>query len=299
MSPAEFYDKHLKTFPAPKPFLEHEDVPFWGSLPGLLRATRATTGIDIRFIRAGGSLPEDRYSFPAIPVNNRLGKTAGHLVIYGTQETALPLSDREREAYTAALAELLGDAYRWQSALRQSEAEQASDVPVKGCIKADEEIFKILRDQLKQTSRVVNCQASALYILNREATHLKLRVVWGLPEEKLLEPARDLRNSLADMEALLGQAVILNDEFLLETWNPPEDFPVAVCVPIASDSTIHGTLWFFSDIPRDFATEELTILEIAAGRIATELEKMALVKEINVLRNSKCKPETPCNGKKQ
>ena len=284
MSPAEFYDKHLKAFPAPKPFLDYEDVPFFGSLPGLLNATRATTGIDIRFIRAGGSLPEDRYSFPAIPVESRLGKTAGHLVIYGVQETTTPLSDRERETYTSALAELLGDTYRWQSALRQSEAEQASDIPVSCRVKIEEENSKFLRDQLKQTARIVKCQAAALYILNTGATLLKLRVAWGLPEEKLLEPPRDLRDSLADMEALLGQSVILNEKYLLETWNPPEDFPAAVCVPIVSDSTIHGTLWFFFDLERDFAAEELAVLEITAGRIAAEIEKTALVKEINVLR---------------
>jgi len=284
MSPAEFYDKHLKTFPAPKPFLDYEDTPFFGSLPGLLSATRATTGIDIRFVRAGGSLPKDQYSFPAIPVENRLGKTAGHLVIYGAKDTASPLSDGERKAYTTALAELLGDAYRWQSALRQNEAEQASGIHVSCQGRPEEEVLKTLRDQLKQTARIVRCQAAVLYTLNKEATHLKLRVIWGLPEEKLLEPPRDLRESLADMEALLGQAVILNDEFLLETWNPPEDFPVAVCVPIASDTTIHGTLWFFSETQREFSPEELTILEITAGRIAVELEKTALLKEIKVLK---------------
>ena len=287
MSPAEFYDKHLKAFPAPKPFLDCEDVPFFGSLPGLLNATRTTIGIDIRFIRAGGSLPTDRYSFPAIPVENRLGKTAGHLVIYGAKDTTTSLSDQERETYTAALAELLGDIYRWQSALRQSEAEQASATPANCRTRDNEEISEILRDQMKQTARIVNCQASALYILNKDGTYLKLRVVWGLPEEKLLEPPRDLRESSADMEALLGQAVILNDEFLLETWNPPEYFPLAVCIPIVSDLTVHGTLWFFSDTQQNLTTAELAILEITAGRIAAELEKTALVKEIKTLRKNR------------
>ena len=283
MSP-EFYDKYLKTFPAPKPFLDHEDVPFFGSLPGLLNATRETTGIDIRFIRAGGSLPEDRYSFPAIPVDNRLGKTAGHLVIYGVQETAARNSDRDRETYTAALAELLGDVYRWQSALRQNEAEQATDFPVTCRVRSEEEISQILRTQLKHTAQIVNCQAAALYTLGNDSTHLKLRVMWGLPEEKLLEPPRTIRDSLADMEAMLGQAVILNDDFLQESWNPPEEFPAAVCVPVVSDLMVHGTLWFFSASKRDFSSNELAILEITAGRIAAEIEKAALVKELKSFR---------------
>ncbi len=285
MSP-DFYEKHLKAFPAPKPFLDHEDIHFFGSLPGLLNATRETTGIDIRFVRAGGSLPEDRFSFPAIPVENRLGKTAGHLVIYGARENTSPVSDRDREEYASALAELLADAYHWQSALSHREAGQATDIPVTCRVRSDEEISRILRDQLKHAAKIVNCQSSSLYMLDKDSTRLKLRVVWGLPEEKLLEPPRVLRDSLADMEAMLGQAVILNDEFLQESWNPPEDFPSAVCVPVSSETTIFGTLWFFSDIPRDFTTGELAVLEITAGRIAAEIEKTALIKEIRMLRKT-------------
>ena len=250
----------------------------------MLRVTRQTTGIDIRFIRAGGSLPENIEAFPIFPVESNCGKNAGHLVIYGLSEPEVHVSDREIEAFAASLANLLGDAYRWQWALRQREADQASDIPITCRVRHEDEFADLLREQLKHAARLVRCQAAALYMLNKDSTLLKLRAAWGLPEEKLLDPPRALRESLADMESMLGQAVIVNDEFLLETWNPPESFPTSVCVPVASETLVYGTLWFFSCNEKDFTTEELAVLEISAGRIAVEIEKSALVKEIKYLR---------------
>ena len=55
-------------------------------------------------------------------------------------------------------------------------------------------------------------------------------------------------------------------------------------VPVVSDPMVHGTLWFFSDSKRDFSSNELAILEITAGRIAAEIEKAALVKELKSFR---------------
>jgi len=281
---SDFYEKHLKSFPTPRPLLDPEDIPFFGGLPALLRAVRKTTGVDICFIRAGGSLPGDTHSFPCFAVENSWGKTCGHLVVYGVDEGIKPLSDDEIEPLVRSLAALLGDAYRWQWALRQAEAERACDFSISCRVRKEEEVGQLLREQLKQATKILGCQAAALYLLNSDSTVLKLRVLWGLPEERLLEPPRFLRDSLADMEALLGQAVILNDEYLLETWNSPESFTTSVCVPVASDLMQYGTLWFFADCVRDFCPEELAVLEITAGRIAVEIEKTALIKEIRMLR---------------
>lgn len=283
----EFYDKHLKTFPAPQPFLDHEDTPFMGALPDLLNLTRRTTGLDIHFIRAGGSLPRCQEAFPSFPVSNRFGKTAGHLVVYGINEVTQPPTDRDMESFTSSLAELLGEAFQWQWAYRNQRAEQATNLAISERVRKEEEVAEVLRSQLKHTAKIVHAAAAILYILSDDSKHLEARVLWGLPEEKLLEAPRSLRSSLADMEALLGQAVVLNEEYLLESWNPPEFFPSAVCVPILSEANTYGTLWFFYEQERDFETRELSILEIAAGRIAAEIEKAALTKALRNLRNMK------------
>lgn len=281
---SDFYDNHLKSFPAPKAHLDHEDVHFFGSLSELLQITCKTTGIHLRFVRAGGTIPESIPSIPMVPVDSRSGKTVGHLVVCDINEAKPPMSDKDVELYTGALAEFLGDAYRWQLALRQSEAEHATSVPVSCRVRSNKKISEFLRNQLKDSCRIVGCQSSALYILSEDSKQLKLRCVWGLPEEKLFDPPRLLRDSYADMEAMLGQAVILNEDFLMETWRPPDDFPTAVCVPVLSEMNVYGTIWFYANERRDFSNEELAIMEITSGRVSAEIEKAALVKEIKILR---------------
>ena len=50
----------------------------------------------------------------------------------------------------------------------------------------------------------------------------------------------------------------------------------AICVPVASSTTILGTLWIFGSEIRDYSDQEINIVEIIAGRIAAELENVAL-----------------------
>ena len=83
---------------------------------------------------------------------------------------------------------------------------------------------------------------------------------------------------MADLEALLGHAVVLNDDSLMATWNAPEDFPTAVCVPVSSPTTLLGTLWVFSNEKRDFNDRETNIMEVVAGRLASDLEREMLLR---------------------
>jgi len=63
----------------------------------------------------------------------------------------------------------------------------------------------------------------------------------------------------------------------LPHWRCPEDFPSAVCVPVASPTIPLGTLWVFSETPRDFTPQETNLIEIIAGRLAADLEREMLL----------------------
>ena len=88
-----------------------------------------------------------------------------------------------------------------------------------------------------------------------------------------------MRGAAADLEALIGHAVALEDTSLLPLWKAPEDFPAALCVPVSTSSTPLGTLWFFSDHVRDFTAEQTHMAEIIAGRLVSDLEREVLVRE--------------------
>jgi hypothetical protein len=319
MNDTEFYEKHLRTFPGGGLLLDHEDVPFFGSLPAFLRAVKDSLGLDIVFIRAGARLPDITSRCFTVKVEG--GKSPGTLVLLpsdvsnastsGASSIAglanasnvsnpsnpsnvsdilnvadfsggkITISMEKQSAFIESLSMLLGDAYRWQQTVRKYEEELASiSMPViideASPVRSSETLFNIL----KNGSRLLGCQAASFYVLNSDNKTLKLRSCWGLPEERLLDEPRLLSDSLADIEAMLGQAVILNEDYLFETWQSPESFPTAICVPVMSNTAIIGTLWFFADVYRDFGDWDRHLIETITGRISSELERSALEREL-------------------
>jgi serine phosphatase RsbU (regulator of sigma subunit) len=78
---------------------------------------------------------------------------------------------------------------------------------------------------------------------------------------------------------LVGHAVTLEDTDLLPHWKVPEPFASAICVPVSSPTNPLGTLWLFCDRKRDFTTEQTNLVEIVAGRLASDLEREVLLSE--------------------
>ena len=107
---------------------------------------------------------------------------------------------------------------------------------------------------LRGTVEGLHGRAAALYLLDDTTSELKLRSHWGLSSLRFLEAARPLRGAVADLEALTGHAVVIEDTRLFTHWNVPEAFASAVCVPVSSPDALLGTLWFFGDQVRDFAS---------------------------------------------
>ncbi|MDR0337471.1 MAG: GAF domain-containing protein [Planctomycetaceae bacterium] len=282
----EFYDDNLRAFPGPKALLDYEDVPFFGSLPELLRSIRSIFGLEIEFIRAGGTLPDMMARCFTIKVEN--GKSPGCLALLPSKHIRNhSMNFSEQDNFLTSLALLLGDAYRWQQMFRKYEAELASLVPVPVTDTNEPRFAETLFNVLKEGAKILDCHAASFYILETATNLLKLRSCWGLPEERLLDAPRLLHDSMADLEAILGQAVILNEDYLFEIWGAPEDFPAAVCVPVSSPVSIIGTLWFFSNRQRHFSEHDLRLLEIITGRLAAEIERASLLRELERSRNLK------------
>ncbi len=184
-------------------------------------------------------------------------------------------------ALADAVGKLWGELIAMRRALWQREAELAAGIPL--VLREDEHappLSERLEAVLRGGAEAVGCEAAALYMLDPATTELKLRSSWGLPQKRLADPARPLRGSLADLEALLGHAVVLADNELHAYWKVPEEgFAACVCVPVASPTIPLGTLWFFSRQERDFSDAQTNILEVVAGRIASDLEREVLADE--------------------
>ncbi|MBM3999395.1 MAG: hypothetical protein FJ297_07640 [Planctomycetes bacterium] len=188
--------------------------------------------------------------------------------------------DREAaERVVVAVNELASRLGRSLAALRAREAELAAGVPVSRRTDEEAHLAERLEAILRGGAESVRCQAAGLYLLDEATSQLKLRSAWGLPPTRFADPPRALRGALADLEALLGNAVVLDDIPRLGQWKSPEDRAAAVCVPVSTPTTPLGTMWVFSDTQRGFDGHETQLLEIVAGRIASELEREMLLNE--------------------
>jgi len=178
-----------------------------------------------------------------------------------------------------ALAGVLGELHEARVEIWRREADLAAGVPVAPHQREEEHLAERLEAVLKGGAQAVGCQAAAVYLLDEATTELKLRATWGLPRQRLLDAPRPLRGAMADLEALVGHAVVLEDTQILPHWKVPEPFASAVCVPISRPTEPLGTLWVFCDHPRDFSPEQTNLIEIIAGRVAAELQREILLRE--------------------
>ncbi|MBR5242949.1 MAG: GAF domain-containing protein [Thermoguttaceae bacterium] len=287
MNPENFSDRSFRDFPVKKKWCDPNDVPFVGSLPETLRVFQQVAGYDLRFFRAGSSendatdgqsfanAPETAEQTVRIPVGDPNVKIFGALVLRSLPNVEPLVPRATAVALAETLATILGENYRWRAELVAREAELAVDATTNVELNDDgARLASRLRDVLKTGAKALGgFDAAALYLLDDETTRLKIRALWGLPTDRFLDPPRPLRGARADVEALLGSAVVLNEAYLAEAWKAPEDFDCSLCVPVASETTILGTLWYFSNQKREIETRELETLELIAGRIVAELEK--------------------------
>ncbi|NLX54467.1 MAG: SpoIIE family protein phosphatase [Planctomycetaceae bacterium] len=179
----------------------------------------------------------------------------------------------------AAIGTLVTEICRAQSVVRHREAELAAGIPVTLRPAEQQQLALRLEAVLRGGAEAIGCQAAALYLLDDATAHLKLRAAWRLPKNRFLDAPRPLRGAVADLEALVGHAVALEDTALLPHWKVPENYPAALCVPVASSSTPLGTLWFFAQATREFTPEQTHLAEIVAGRLVSDLEREVLVRE--------------------
>ena len=239
------------------------------------------TGWPLRYVASQEArlLPDPLWSAPVAP---GVGASPGYLTIGAGQPAA---GDRRRTTVDAArqlaisIADLVSRLSRSSEALRRSEAELATGVPVVSRAEDADHLAERLEAVLRGGAEAIGCRAAGLYLLDAATTELKLRSCWGLPVARLTEPARPLSGAVADLEALSGSAVVLEEDMVMGAWNVPEPCGAAVCVPISTSTTILGTLWMFADLPRPFDEKQTNLVEIIAGRLAADLEREALLAE--------------------
>ena len=192
-------------------------------------------------------------------------------------------ASREKcESIVRSINEILAQLNDSNRALEKMSANLASAVPVSVTEDDGEILLQTLESIIRQGLTALNLDAAGIYLLDDNTRELNLRVQVGLGSNRLLAGGRRLKDSVADLDALVGNPVFISDPNQLKEWDLPEQFQAAICVPIASHSTPLGTMWFFADEARPFTPSDQAIAELVAGRVASELQREAATREGSV-----------------
>ena len=270
------------------------------SLPDVLHAFQKATGWSLQYSLTPCPSPNGRGESMACPSPNGRGELSVPEPLWSTpisqgegtaprHLTLAPVGDAATSAppvtldaargLASALAGMLGEMVTLRRAVFEREAELAAGVPLVPNPDETEHLATRLQAVLRGGAQAVGCDAAALYLLDEATSKLKLRSCWGLPLDRLTAPPRPLQGAVADLESLLGHAVVLDEAAMMRQWRAPEDFAAAVCVPVSTSTTILGTLWMFSNVKRDFTASQTNIVEVIAGRLAADLEREMLWQE--------------------
>lgn len=140
-------------------------------------------------------------------------------------------------------------------------------------------------------------QAAELWLLDDASRSLRLVARWELKGSTLAggaaTGARALAEAPADVAALAGGAVVLEDPAEAAGWDLHSPAEAAVCLPVSSDSTIHGVMWLLGETPRVITDEAVELAEIVAGRLALEVERAAVAAEATAPVRKRPAPAKP------
>ena len=285
-------DSYMQNFPPEQRNLDPNDAPFVESMPDALLKFKRALGYDLRFVKPCARRPDEKNdpNADSILVGSPNEKVYGALRLEKTPTAERAVDYDDARALAVSVADLLAENFRWRDSLAERDAALAAVAArpsdFESQRRAERPRAQILRDALRSGALALgNFAAAALYILDDNTTKLQTAAIWRLPDDRLLAPPRPLRGARAEVEALLGAAVVINSEELAEEWKAPEIFPCGVCIPIATNATILGVAWFFNNTPRKIGPRETEILDLVAKNIAAEIERDELAQQTNSKRD--------------
>ena len=141
-----------------------------------------------------------------------------------------------------------------------------------------ENLGQLIQGLLESCVQLSGTDSAAVCLIDEQSKNLTAQ--YTHLNFKLQGQMRTLSTCPADLEALCGSAIVMSNSESVRVWQSPVDCKSAVCLPISSSTTLLGTLWVFGSDERDFEDSIVNVLEIIAGRIASELELVVAWREL-------------------
>ncbi|MEO0531541.1 MAG: GAF domain-containing protein, partial [Planctomycetota bacterium] len=162
---------------------------------------------------------------------------------------------------------------------------------------AEDRLAAIAGPVLRGAAKGLLCEhggfdAAELWLLDEATRKVQLAARWARTNGQPAAEPRALADAPADVAALAGGAVVLEDADDAAGWGlHTPNTGAAICLPVASDTTVHGVLWLVRETPLAICDEAVELAEIIAGRLALEVERTATVRERPTTTAEAVRPE--------
>lgn len=196
---------------------------------------------------------------------------------------------RENAAQLANWANTMaGELEQLRSTVRRQELELAGQATVQFAPSESQATADQVYVTLQRAITAMGFDAAAIYMLDDDTQYLKTRAVVGLPDDRLTAEPRMLRGSRGDLEALVQDAVLMEDLHgpMGDTWNAPESAGAAVCTALFKGDLPIGTLWLFSETPQQLDASVAAIAQMTSAQITLELSATAQSRRENRSRHA-------------
>ncbi|MDO4569392.1 MAG: GAF domain-containing protein [Planctomycetia bacterium] len=121
---------------------------------------------------------------------------------------------------------------------------------------------------------LLDLEAVAIYLFDNSGRRLKMRASAGLPLQSAMSKSRSLGEAQTDMEALhRGVIFVLDESAPPPRPQPPENFRTAICLPLVTDRSQLGTVWFFSNRLRYLPEAMIKQTQLLADHFALDIER--------------------------
>lgn len=221
--------------------------------------------------RGGSSGPQSRAPAAQYLVIDDLASCVGP----GRRAVDRPASQRLADDISAVWNEL----QTARAELASREVELATCVATSLPVDETAKLEHLLKSLLRSAMDLGGFDSASVWLVDDDALALNQRLAAG-PHFSGSPASRHLGESRADVRAMTGSVIVMESSRDVAKWQAPVECQSAVCLPVSSLSNLYGSLWLVRNQPGDVSEPVTTVLEIIAGRIAAELERAALARQL-------------------
>ena len=132
------------------------------------------------------------------------------------------------------------------------------------------------RRLLEFSVETLDLEAIGIYLFDAKRQQFRLRAHVGLSMDSYMQGGRKLAKSQADLRAYDHEHIVIHDATIPENlqFQMPEEFESGVCMPLRTDRSKLGTVWFFSN-KKIFPEETIQQCQLNAELLALSIEREA------------------------